>query len=116
MSNEAKQQKQPSEFEQLRSDVNQLRGLVADMAMLFLPPQLREKCACGLVSCRKLTCTPKQWKREDLLAGNTKATDFNLCDRCTLPDGWNVVSTLELAPAQRETVSLANNILAGVRR
>ncbi len=87
----------------IRAELNEIRGLVRDMAQLVLPAALREACACGLLSCRKVTAVKP---------GVVSAQDFNLCPSCKLPEGWSVVSNLELGPAERRTVELANQIFA----
>lgn len=112
----AKKSEPTSELDQLRSDVKSLRGLVADMAFLFIPPALRSKCECGRIACRHVTLskpgvtgfpvgTPGKPDAEP------DARQKYLCDSCEAPEGWNVVGSLELGPVERETVRLANKLI-----
>ncbi len=112
--NQARQeQRGDSELAAMRADLANMKKLVSDMAMLFLPPALRNKCACGLIACKELTGV----NAKDAVnrGGSVEAERFRLCTECKAPEGYTIVGTFELGPAERETVRLANSILAGTR-
>lgn len=111
--NQARQeQRGDGEIGNIKAELATMRKLVADMAMLFLPPALRNKCSCGLIACRELTGVNA---KNAVGRPNVEAERFALCSECKAPEGYTIVGTLELAPAERETVRLANSILAGTR-
>jgi hypothetical protein len=93
---------QKPDMAELQRQVTGLRGLVADMAFLFLPPVLRHKCECGKISCRKVTAVKP---------GVAEAKDFILCEDCKSPADWTTVAAIELGPVERETVRLANKLI-----
>lgn len=114
MSNEARKQDQRGDGDigTIKADLTNVKKLVADMAMLFLPQALRNKCACGMIACRELTGVNAQ---DAVTKVNVEAERFRLCTDCKPPEGYTIVGSLELGPAERETVRLANSILAGTR-
>ncbi len=91
-----------TELEEIRGEIAKLRGLFVDMALLIMPPAFRDAvCDCGRLGCKTVTAVK---------AGEAEAKRFHICDQCTMPEGWMPVGTVELAPAQRETVAIANRL------
>lgn len=90
------------ELEELRAEIAKLHTMFVDMARLMMPPAFRDTfCDCGRLGCSTITAVKP---------GESEAKRFNLCDQCKMPEGWMAVGTVELAPAQRETVAIANRL------
>lgn len=91
------------ELEDIRAEVASIKQMFADMALLIMPAQFRgTHCECGRLGCTVITAVKP---------GEPESKRFNLCDAgCKMPDGWMAVGTVELAPAQRETVAIANRL------
>lgn len=102
------------ELAQIREDLRVTRGLIADMALLFVPPALRQKCDCGRIACRKITAQKPGitgFNATDRPGGEPEPRTYVLCDACQMPDGWQSIGALELGPVERETVRLANKLI-----
>ena len=99
------QQDKPNYGQQIR----ELKQAFSTLVRMVLPAQLRQNCECGLVCIRQVTAVKPgvTGKPEE-----PNARTFQLCDSCKLPEGWNQVGSFELAPHERETVKLANQLIA----
>ncbi len=97
-----------SEMQACKRQITELRKAFATMAMLVLPASMRNYCKCGRLACRQVDAVnPKGMAQNPALAS---ATTFTLCDECQLDEGCNAIRSVELAPAERETVRLANEL------
>jgi hypothetical protein len=97
-----------SEIEACQRQIGELRKAFATMAALVLPAHMRNYCACGRLACRQVDAVnPQGMAKSPELAS---AKPFTLCDQCALPEGFTAVRSVELAPAERETVRLANEL------
>jgi len=90
-----------SELEAMRAELASVRDGLVCMALLVMPHHLRNFC-----ECRKLACVSVRATK----AGVYDVQAFQLCDDCTLPDGWREVGRVSLGPAERETVRIANKL------
>lgn len=89
-----------------KGELARIRACVRDLALMVLPASLRRQCACGAIANRQLTCVK---------GAEPDPKAINLCADCTTPEGYSVVGRSELAPADAETVSLANKIFRATR-
>jgi hypothetical protein len=94
---------EPVSLESVHAELATIRELVRDMALLVLPPNLREPCECGRLASRSLTCVKP---------GQVGVKTHHLCDECKNPEGWTVVGTTVADGNLQQTLRIANGILA----